>query len=111
MVKVCDEGIKDSGYCYVCEKGETLYVYCSSLSALSNILRRHNIVCLRSLSDRTDIMEPPDTAILIEGGTAAAVRNAAARLLEHTAMAAADRCEQGLYVVEYTRLKTAHTPG
>jgi hypothetical protein len=61
--------------------------------------------------DRTDIMEPPDTAILIEGGTTAAVRTAAARLLEHTAMAAADHCEKGLYMLEYTRLKTAHTPG
>jgi hypothetical protein len=61
--------------------------------------------------DRTDIMEPPDTAVLIEGGTAAAVRHAAVRLVGHSAMAAIDRFEQGLYVVEYTRLKTAHTPG
>lgn len=61
--------------------------------------------------DRTDIMGPPDTTILIEGGTAAAVRNAAERLAKHPAMAAVDRCEIGFYVVEYTRLKTAHTPG
>lgn len=61
--------------------------------------------------DRSDIMEPPDTAILIEGGTVAAVKHAATKLIGGSAMAAVDRIEQGLYVVEYTRLKTAHSPG
>ena len=61
--------------------------------------------------DRTDIMEPPNTTILLEGCSVEAVKHCAGELMADAAMAGGPSWEQGLYVLEFTRLKTAVAPG
>ncbi len=60
---------------------------------------------------RTDIMEPPNTSVLFEGCTVDAVGECAGRFAASEAMPDGQAFERGLYVLEFTRLKTAASPG
>lgn len=61
--------------------------------------------------DRTDIMEPPNTSILIEGCNNEAVKSCRDALGASAVFANGQTSESGVYVLEYTRLKTAVAPG
>ena len=61
--------------------------------------------------DRTDIMEPPNTSILLEGCDTDSVRNCADRLTSSGAIPNGQSFERGIYALEYTRLKTSVAPG
>ncbi len=61
--------------------------------------------------DRTDIMEPPNTSILIEGCNVEAIKNCADALTDRAIFSGDQTLARGHYVLEYTRLKTAVTPG
>ncbi|MGI9421942.1 MAG: hypothetical protein ACR2PA_02035 [Hyphomicrobiaceae bacterium] len=60
---------------------------------------------------RADIMEPPNTSILFEGCNVDSVRDCAATFVASDALPVDQNFELGLYVLEYTRLKTAASPG
>jgi len=60
---------------------------------------------------RDDIMVPPNTAVLLEAGDVEAATTAVRTLAAHPAFISAQDLHVGCYVMQYTRLKTATTPG
>ncbi len=61
--------------------------------------------------DRSDIQEPPNTVVLIEGCGLEAVVSAARGCLSSGAVPDGETVERGVYTLEYTRLKTAWGAG
>jgi hypothetical protein len=61
--------------------------------------------------DRTDILAAPDWVVLVEGCNPEPVRQGTRLCLDHPGFASTESTVLGLYRLEYTRLKTAHSPG